>query len=355
MEFISPIEQFKRWQFAFKVFGNNLSFSDYLKIARYCYSRYALGKVWPVSVVFALTYRCQCACVHCSVGGYKKKEAEGELTTSEVKELFSSLSSLGIFKVTFFGGEPFLREDLFGLIEHCNLVRLRFSIDTNGLKLTPETVARLKELKVSNVNISLDSSEASVHDRLRNIDGCFEAAVNGIKLCAKAGIPCLVSTYASKRAIASGDLKKLINLSKALGASGVKILLPIISGKWLCSIEEKLSLEEEEAVRDLLDPSFVYIEDALSMLRNSSKRCSSLDKNFFYVSPFGDIQLCPAIPVSFGNVRHGKLEAILKRMWDHEISKIKCRGCLMNDQNFRKKLPALWQEKASLPIDAYKI
>ncbi len=355
MRFVSPITQFKRWRFAFRVFAHNLSFNDYLKILGHCYYRYVLGKVRPVSVVFALTYRCQCACVHCSVGGYKKKEAEGELTTREAKDLFDSLSRLGIFKVTFFGGEPLLRDDLFELIDYCNHLRLRFSIDTNGLKLTPQTVARLKESRISNINISLDSADPLTHDRLRNIDGCFEAAVEGIKLCVKAGIPCLVSTYASKRAVASGDLKKLISFSRKLGASGVKILLPIISGKWLCSIEEKLSPAEEEAVRDLLDPSFVYIEDALSMLRNSSQKCSSLDKNFFYISPFGDIQLCPAIPVSFGNVRHGKLESILTGMWGHQISKVKCRGCLMNDPEFRKRFPVLWQGKADLPIDAYKI
>lgn len=354
MNFIPFQEQFKRWRFSLKVFCRGLDHSDRVKIIKYCFLRYILRVVRPVSVVFALTYRCQCRCVHCSVGAYKKASGD-ELSSGEVKELLAFLSRYGIFKVTFFGGEPFLREDLFELLEYANSVHQRISIDTNGLMLTPERVRRLKELRISNINISLDSAEPLVHDKLRGIDGCFAAAVNGIKLCVEAGIPCLVSTYASKRAIASGDLKRLIGLSRTLGASGVKILLPIISGKWLCSVEEKLSLQEEEMVREIADPSFVYIEDALSMLRNSSKRCSSLDKNFFYISPFGDIQLCPAIPVSFGNLRQEKLDIILKRMWDHRISKTKCRGCLMNDEGFRRRFPVLWQEKAQLPIDAHKI
>jgi MoaA/NifB/PqqE/SkfB family radical SAM enzyme len=90
------------------------------------------------------------------------------------------------------------------------------------------------------------------------------------------------------------------------------------------------------------------------MARNSSESCSGLDKNFFYISPFGDIQLCPAIPVSFGNIRAEGLDSILNRMWSHEISKTKCRGCIMNDEGFRKKFPELWQDKTELPINAYE-
>lgn len=128
MELNYPFTQLKRWRFAFRVFGNNLEYSDYVKIVKHCFLRYALGRIRPVSVVFALTYRCQCSCVHCSVGGYKKRSSE-ELTTSQIKGLLTSISEAGIFKVTFFGGEPFLREDLFGLLEHSRRIRLRISID----------------------------------------------------------------------------------------------------------------------------------------------------------------------------------------------------------------------------------
>lgn len=354
MKFVFPIEYLKRWHFAFKIFGRNLTYKDYKKIFNYLFKKYISGKNLPVSVVFALTYRCQCSCIHCSVGAYKDR-LEDELTTDETKNILSFLSEFGIFKVTFFGGEPFLRKDLFELLEYSKFINLRISIDTNGLGLTPIAVRQLKYFRISNINISLDSADPLIHDKLRGLQGCFEAAVNGIKLCVKSGIPCLVSTYASKRSIINGDLKRLIDFSKSLGASGVKILFPILSGRWLNNSDEKLSLEEEAQVRKLLDPSFVYIEDALSMIRNSSERCSSLDRNFFYISPFGDIQLCPAIPFSFGNVRQNKLGSILDKMWNHPISKIQCVGCLMNNEEFRNRYFVLWEKEGSSPFDVYKI
>jgi MoaA/NifB/PqqE/SkfB family radical SAM enzyme len=348
-----PDKQLKQWIFAARIFGKGLTWHDYLKITRYIFLKRILQKNIPVSAVFAITYRCQCNCVHCSVGAYKSKPDE-ELTTWEIKNAINALSKLWIFKITFFGGEPLLREDMFELLNYAGSLRMRVSIDTNGLALTPEVVKKLKLAKIANVNISLDSPDPDIHDKLRGVPGCFERAISGIKLCVAAGIPCLVSTYASKRAIANGDMKKLISLSRSLGASGVKILLPIISGKWLGSMEEKLSLQEEEEVRKLLDPLFVYIEDALSMLRNSSKRCSSLDKNFFYISPFGDIQLCPAVPLSFGNIRHHDLSSIVKKMWAHPTSNIKCEGCLINNKVFRDRYFSKITEKNNLPISAYE-
>lgn len=348
-----PLLRLQRWVFAFRVFCRHLTYSDCKKILKYIFKKYILGKNLPISVVFAITYKCQCNCVHCSVGGYSKTINQ-ELSTGEIKDILTSVSRLGIFKVTFFGGEPFLRTDLFELLEYAKAVKLRISIDTNGLALNNTAVRRLKYLNVSNINVSLDSADPLIHDRLRGIEGCFAAALNGIRLCVQAGIPTLVSTYASKRAIASGDLKRLIAFARGLKVNGVKILFPILSGRWKDELSEKLSPEEEKCVRDLTDPSFVYIEDALSMMKNSSEKCSALDRHFFYISPFGDIQLCPAIPISFGNIRKAKLNEILSLMWDHPASKIQCHGCLVNDSFFREQYNLL-SEDGSLPIDAQKI
>ena len=41
---------------------------------------------FPVAMTFAVTYKCQCSCVHCSAGKHFKKN-EKELTTKEAKKL----------------------------------------------------------------------------------------------------------------------------------------------------------------------------------------------------------------------------------------------------------------------------
>jgi MoaA/NifB/PqqE/SkfB family radical SAM enzyme len=313
-----------------------------------------LRKPIPFSVVFALTYRCQCNCIHCSVGDYKKNEYE--LSDQEIKAAIDFINSWGPVKITFFGGEPLLRENLVGLVDYAAKKGIRVSLDTNGLLLDEKLVIDLKNSGVANINISLDSSTEHIHDALRDKQGCFQSAIKAIQLCVKHKIPCLISTYASKRSVKESDLKKIIELAKKMGASGVKVLFPILSGKWREADEEKLNSEEEEYVNSIMDPSFVYLEDALEMVKRNGKGCSALEKNLIYISPYGDIQPCPAIPITFGNIRDTNIREIVEQMYYHEFfRKYKsCQVCLMNDINFRIKYFSI-KENNILPINVKEV
>jgi len=63
----------------------------------------------PLRVDLALTFRCQNNCVHCYAGG---PHETSELTTEQWKEVIDRLHQIGVFILTFTGGEPTLREDL---------------------------------------------------------------------------------------------------------------------------------------------------------------------------------------------------------------------------------------------------
>ena len=71
---------------------------------------------------------------------------------------------------------------------------LKVTISTNGTRITPEAAARFKELGVAYVGISLDGIGA-VHDKFRGVEGSFEQAVRGFKLCSD----CLLYTSPSPR------------------------------------------------------------------------------------------------------------------------------------------------------------
>jgi len=67
---------------------------------------------FPIAMTFAVTYNCQCKCVHCSAGRHLKTEQK-ELSTEEAKKLIDDAQKLGVTIIAFTGGEPLLREDLF--------------------------------------------------------------------------------------------------------------------------------------------------------------------------------------------------------------------------------------------------
>ena len=71
----------------------------------------------PSAMTFAVTYRCQCRCIHCSAANHLKPEME-ELSTEEAKKLIDDSLKLGVIIIAFTGGEPLLRKDIYELIAH---------------------------------------------------------------------------------------------------------------------------------------------------------------------------------------------------------------------------------------------
>lgn len=80
------------------------------------------------------------------------------LSFEEIIRSLEIFSELGITKIRFTGGEPFLRKDFISLLEKVSAQNLfeQISITTNGT-LTAPHIRRLHELGVHSVNLSLDT------------------------------------------------------------------------------------------------------------------------------------------------------------------------------------------------------
>jgi len=325
----------------------------FIQIARYLTRNYIFRQPRPGAAILGVTYRCQCKCVHCSVG-YENSGSGDELSSDQIKTVLDNLAAMDIPKVNFFGGEPLLVGDkIVDLIRHGSRKGLSVSIDTNAILLTRELVRKLKDAGINNLNVSLDSAVPLIHDELRGFKGAFQSAHDAMKWCVLEKIPCVISTYASKRAVRDGDLSDIIKLGRGIGVTAIKILFPITSGRWCRNTEELLTEQEKTTVYKLLDPGFVYLESLLFSARRGKKVCEALDRNIIYISPSGDVQICYTIPFSFGNIRRERLEQILARMWqgrffnsiDNEYD------CVMNNPHFRDKYLRDIESSPKLPIE----
>lgn len=281
------------------------------RLAAFAWRRYVLGRKVPLTVMIAVTGRCQCDCAHCSASGLP---SESELSTEEVKAVISSARAIGSPKIGFTGGEPLLREDMAGLVAYASGLGLSVSIDTNGILLGAEKASELARAGISNVNVSLDSPDPRRHDRLRNYPGCFEAAVAAVRNCAAAGIPCVISTYLTDRALAEGRLDALIELARREGASAVRVLFPIYTGKLGERRRSLLSREHKRLFFDkYADPSFVYSESPLYDYLDGAMQCTAARRISVYVGASGDVRYCYVSGSALGSVRDGGLAAVLER------------------------------------------
>jgi len=301
----------KRLFLLYRIFARRAGLKLTPRLAVFAFRRYLLGRRVPLTVMIAVTCRCQCDCAHCSASGLTDNGAE--LSTDEVKEIIADARRIGSPKVGFTGGEPLLRPDIPELTAYASSLGLSVSIDTNGLFLDEKKALDLKAAGISNINISLDSADARRHDRLRGFPGCFEAALGAVRTCAALALPCVVSTYITDKAVAEGRLNDLISLARSAGASAVRVLFPIYTGKLgtrrrslLSDANKRLFFEKYS------DPSFVYSESPLYDYLGEGMQCTARKRISVYVGADGAVRSCYVSGTPLGNVREGGLAAVLR-------------------------------------------
>ena len=170
----------------------------------------------PVVIVWNYTNRCNLRCIHCHQNSGENEESE--LTTEEAFKVIERLGDAGISILTFSGGEPLLRSDIYEAIEYADAAGILCTIASNGVLMTREIVQRLKKAGVKRVEIGLDGCRAETHEFLRNTRGCFEATLRGIRNCVEAGFDevCSTMTLHSRNI---DELKGTVELAEKLGVS----------------------------------------------------------------------------------------------------------------------------------------
>ncbi|MFX1454963.1 MAG: radical SAM/SPASM domain-containing protein [Promethearchaeota archaeon] len=299
-------------------------------------------------LMFGITYECQCSCRHCCTGNYIK-EKHRDLTTDEIKDVLDQAAKPLI--VNFFGGEPTLRPDLMELIEYASEKSMYVFTDTNGLKVTKDYAQQLIDSGLELLYVSIDSPVPELHDEYRGVNGCFDKAVGAIKNALEVGLKCVISTYMTKESLANGDFEKVIQMSKDLGTHGVRYLLPTPAGRWLHETEVMLTPEEKGKVWDLTD--FPYVCRDFYFQTQFSSQCRGVaDKAYMYISPYGDVQPCCFMPLSFGNIREDPLKTVLDRMYQHPMYTHECmqHQCPMIDHGFRELYIDTIPDDAKLPF-----
>jgi len=137
-------------------------------------------------VVWNVTRRCNLKCVHC----YSQSEDRNypnELSFEGGTALIDDLAEFGSPVVLFSGGEPLIRRDILDLIRHAVSRNMRAVLSTNGTLITSGMAAKLKDIGLSYVGISLDGLE-SVHDAFRGFAGTFARVMTAIKNCQEVGL-----------------------------------------------------------------------------------------------------------------------------------------------------------------------
>ena len=316
----------------------------------------------PIAMTFAITYKCQCNCVHCSAGKHKKADTP-ELNTEEAKRVIEESQKLGISILAFTGGEPLLREDIFELISHVNQKKAVPMLFTNGLLLTQDNVDKLAKAGLYSLFVSIDSPLPEEHDSLRGMPGLFETVIKGIKRAKEKGIFVGFSSYATRSSTREGKYKEIHELAKQLELHNVMLFDGVPTGNILKDTSELLTSEQREEIREY--SSYTQKNQIIPPLSSQSWQ-NSIESYLagvgclaayiqYYVSAYGEVTPCDFTPLSFGNIREMPLKKIWKTMIHHPAYKPRVTSCRMRNAKFRHFYINPIPDDALLPYDISRL
>lgn len=230
---------------------------------------------YPVLSEIAITHRCNLKCQFCYVGD----KAYGELKTGDTKKLlFKIYHEAQVPSVSFTGGEPLLRGDIYELVQYASQIGLWTNLITNGTLLNRTRVERLKNAGLSSAQVSIEGPNHVIHDRITRVRGSFDATLRGIKLLMAVDIPVHTNTTVSQYNL--NYLEEICLLVKMIGLKRFSMNLLIPCGSAVSKRELWVSYSE--------------IGDYIMRLKHRAKaECIKL----LWYSP---VPLCIFNPIAYG-------------------------------------------------------
>lgn len=220
----------------------------------------------PIVIVWNFTNKCNLDCIHCHQDS-SSVSTNSELSTPQAFKVVDNMADAGVAVLTFSGGEPLLRSDIYKVIGRAKDSGLLCTVASNGTLITRNVAKRLLKSGVERVEIGLDGASAETHEFLRNTPGCFESTLRGIRNCAKVGFGEIAVTMTLyKRNLT--ELRDILRLAEKLGATRFYLNRLIAAGRGTRA--QYLDVGEKEKIQTL---RVLYDKLSSSIINGSGIQC----------------------------------------------------------------------------------
>jgi AdoMet-dependent heme synthase len=218
------------------------------------------------------------------------------------------MADAGVFILTLSGGEIFMRKDFFEILECASDLNFCIKLKSNAVLIRQQQAARLRQLGVNEVQVSIYSHRPEVHKAITKVPGSLRRSLAGIRFLKSQGIKVIIANVLMKQNLQ--DYHGVRALAEELGAEYTldPTISPMMDGD-----RSIMGLNAgEEAMRQLFrDEYFVGNADQFCAPPTSSPKDPSILESLpcsaghtaCYVSPYGELYPCVQFPLSCGNVR----------------------------------------------------
>lgn len=263
-----------------------------------------------------LLTQCPLNCIHC----YLPEHSNQGLNTVQVKGIIDDIRNSGVFKIVFTGGEIFLREDIFEIIEFARSKFMRVDLMSTAILLDDEKIKRLSDLCIHDFSTSVYSMDPNIHDLITTVPGSLEKTLDNLIKLKTSGINVEVKTPIMKV-----NRKSVANIQAFCKENGFKHeVTPAITAKNDGDLSPLLLRLEQNEI--------------LEVVRDSGAVISKIDYdpehvlcrwmyNSVYIDSCGDVFPCNSFLYKTGNI----LENSLSDIWIESKELEKLKGMRMKD------------------------
>jgi MoaA/NifB/PqqE/SkfB family radical SAM enzyme len=246
------------------------------------------GTTLPFFGSIEVTRRCNSRCSFCPIGNEKNEIKKGEVGTAEMKRIFDQFNELNIIAVSFLGGEPFLRKDVFELASYASSNGIISQVSTNGLLLESTVEEATKAFDV--IVVSLDTLNPELYYKIRGVDA-YEKVVRGIKkavaVSKKNQCNILLNTVVCAKNIK--DIPEVVKYSKELGVQGIMIDFATFHDYWSSTVNEDSRYDpkemdwrnDREGVKKLVE-DLIKMKKEYSIITSTSYLKTFITEDFNY-------------------------------------------------------------------------
>jgi radical SAM protein with 4Fe4S-binding SPASM domain len=275
----------------------------------------------PLYVAWEITHHCNARCLHCySASG--PDVPSNELPLAEALDLIDQLADAGVLVLAFSGGEPLMHPQWDELVGHAVRRGLNVNVGSNGTCINDRNADRLKELGVKSVTVSLDSHDPATHDHFRQLPGCYEHALAGIRRLVARGIRVVVGFTPTK--LNWRDGRSVIELAHQLGADAVNLSEYVPAGRGtrelaLAPTELRQVLHEWVAAREEFKGrlQIMWHDCRVGLLVTEEEQrkyvgCGA-GRLIARIMPDGTVTPCVFLPTEIGNIPKDGFKALWER------------------------------------------
>jgi radical SAM protein with 4Fe4S-binding SPASM domain len=310
----------------------------------------------PLLVWFELTRRCNLTCPHCYIDAGLPRDQE--LTTSDILRLLEEMARMGVWAVTFTGGEPTLHAHFAEIVLFARSQGLLVGIATNGMFLSDALLDRLPRDGVI-ISVSLDNLHIMAPG---DAASDFRVAARAVLRSQQMGFLTNIMTNSHKRNIA--QLHHLLDWAKENGVSVRSVpFSPLGRGRQHLELENTpedvheaadfwlKEKEWERAYHRKVGLCVGAIFDYGETLGYMTRRCPS-GRYLCYVASDGTVYPCTSCAaeklLSPGNVKDMSFPSLWRSEWEirrycWDNFRSTCEGCVLNTPEYycASRCPAL--------------